>query len=144
MLKIDAKLFTAYHPKTDGQTERVNAVMEHYLRAFVNYMQNDWAKWLSRAEFAANNSPSSTTLASPFLANSDQNPRLGFEHSEPLPSDITSQARDKLIKIEEFTKKMEELNTCVMRCSSLKPSTNPMPIAPVVLVPDTSSETRFG
>jgi len=43
------------------------------------------------------------------LANSGQNPRLGFEHPEPLPSDITSQARDKLIKIEEFTKKMEEL-----------------------------------
>ena len=44
MLKIDAKLFTAYHSEMDGQTERVNAVMEYYLWAFVNYMQNDWAK----------------------------------------------------------------------------------------------------
>jgi len=109
MLKIDAKLSTAYHPETDGQTERVNAVMEHYLRAFVNYMQDDWAKWLPGAEFAANNAPSSTTLASPFLANSGQNPRLGFEPPEPLPEDLTSQARDKLINVEEFTKKMEEL-----------------------------------
>ena len=109
MLKIDAKLSTAYHPETDGQTERVNAVMEHYLRAYVNYMQDDWAKWLPGAEFAANNAPSSTTLASPFLANSGQNPRLGFEPPEPLPEDLTSQARDKLINVEEFTKKMEEL-----------------------------------
>ena len=31
ILKIDAKLFTVYHPEMDGQTERVNAVMEHYL-----------------------------------------------------------------------------------------------------------------
>ena len=31
MLKIDAKLFTAYHPETDDQTEWMNAVMEHYL-----------------------------------------------------------------------------------------------------------------
>ena len=109
MLKIDAKLSTAYHPETDGQTERSNAVMEHYLRAYVNYMQDDWAKWLPGAEFAANNAPSSTTLASPFLANSGQNPRLGFERPEPLPENLTSQARDKLINVEGFTKKMEEL-----------------------------------
>ena len=43
-LKIDAKLSTGYHPETDGQTERANATMEHYLRAYVNYMQDDWAQ----------------------------------------------------------------------------------------------------
>ena len=31
MLRIDAKYFTAYHLKTDEQTERPNAIMEHYL-----------------------------------------------------------------------------------------------------------------
>ena len=92
MLKIDAKLFTAYHPETDGQTEQMNAVMEHYLQAFCNYMQDDWAKWVLGAEFSANNAPSATTLASPFLANSGQNPRLGFEPPEPLPTDITAQS----------------------------------------------------
>ena len=70
MLRIDAKYFTAYHPETDGQTERPNAIMEHYLQAFVNYMQDNWAKWIPGAEFAANNVPSAITLASPFLANS--------------------------------------------------------------------------
>ncbi len=108
-LKIDVKLSTAYHPQTDGQTERANGVMEHYLRAFVNYMQDDWAKWTPGAEFAANNVPSATTLASPFLANSGQNPRLGFEPLEPLPSGLTAQVRVKLININEFTKKMEEI-----------------------------------
>ena len=91
MLKIDAKLFTAYHPETDGQTEQMNAVMEHYLQAFCNYMQDDWAKWVPGAEFSANNAPSATTLASPFLANSGQNPCLGFEPPEPLLTDITAQ-----------------------------------------------------
>ena len=38
MLRINAKYFTAYHPETDGQTERPNAIMKHYLQAFVNYM----------------------------------------------------------------------------------------------------------
>ena len=111
MLRIDAKLSTAYHPQTDGQTERPNAIMEHYLRAFVNYMQNDWAKWIPGAEFAANNAPSATTLASPFLANSGQNPRLGFEPPEPLPTDMTAESRRRLIDIENFTKKMEDLTT---------------------------------
>ena len=43
-LRIDARLSTSYHPETDGQTERINAVMEHYLRAYVHYIQDDWAK----------------------------------------------------------------------------------------------------
>lgn len=109
MLKIDAKLSTAYHPETDGQTKQTNAVMEHYLRAFVNYMQDDWAQWLPGAEFSANNASSSTTLASPFLANSGQNPRLGFEPPEPLPPTLTAQARIKLTNIESFTQKMKDL-----------------------------------
>ena len=40
-LGIDRKLSTAFHPQTDGQTERINAVMEQYLRAHVSYLQED-------------------------------------------------------------------------------------------------------
>ena len=109
MLKIDAKLFTAYHSETDDQTEWMNAVMKHYLWAFCNYMQNDWAKWVLGAEFSANNAPSAITLASPFLINSGQNPHLGFESSESLLTDITTQSWVKLINVESFTKRMKEL-----------------------------------
>ena len=83
--------------------------MEHYLQAFVNYMQDDWAKWIPGVEFAANNAPSATTLTSPFLANSGQNPHLGFKPSEPLATDLTAQQQIKLLDIENFTKKMEDL-----------------------------------
>ncbi len=38
MLKIDVKLFIAYHLEIDNQIERVNVVIKHYLRVFVNYM----------------------------------------------------------------------------------------------------------
>ncbi len=109
MLKINVKLSTTYHSEIDDQIKRINAVMKHYLRVFVNYMQNDWAKWLSEVEFVINNASSSITLASLFLINSSQNSRLDFESSESLLENLTFQARNKLINVEEFIKKMKKL-----------------------------------
>jgi len=54
-LGIEPQLSTAFHPQTDGQTERMNAVMEQYMRSYLNYLQDDWADWLPIAEFASNN-----------------------------------------------------------------------------------------
>jgi len=56
-LGVKRKLSTAYHPQTDGQTERANQDLENYLRRYVNWKQDDWARWLSLAEFAANAAP---------------------------------------------------------------------------------------
>ena len=62
-------LSTPYHPETDGQTETVNAILEQYLQAYINYLQDDWEAWLHLAEFATNNHASETTGMSPFFAN---------------------------------------------------------------------------
>ena len=40
-LGIGRRLSTAFHPESDGQTERLNAVTEQYLRAHVSYLQDD-------------------------------------------------------------------------------------------------------
>jgi len=56
MLGVKRRMSTAYHPRTDGQTERTNQVLEGYLRIFVNYDQNDWYQLLPLAEHAYNNS----------------------------------------------------------------------------------------
>ena len=109
MLRINAKYFTAYHSETDKQTEHLNAIMKHYLQAFVNYMQDDWAKWIPGAEFVINNALSAITLTSSFLVNSGQNPHLRFESSEPLVTDLTVQQQIKLLDIENFTKKIKDL-----------------------------------
>ncbi len=109
MLKIDAKLSMTYHSEIDNQIKKVNAVMKHYLRVFFNYMQNDWAKWLSEVEFIVNNASSLITLASFFLINSSQNSHLNFKSSESLFKNLTFQAWNKLINVEEFIKKMKKL-----------------------------------
>ena len=72
-------------------------------------MQDDWAKWIPDAEFTTNNAPSAITLALPFLVNSGQNPHLRFKPSESLVTDLTAQRQIKLLDIENFTKKMEDL-----------------------------------
>ena len=46
ILGIDVKLSSAFHPQTDGQTERVNQVLEQYLRCTIAYQQDDWAELL--------------------------------------------------------------------------------------------------
>ena len=71
----------AFHLEIDDQIERSNAVLKQYLRAYIAFLQNDWAKWLSSAEFSINNHVSKTTIVSSFFANSGQNPRMGFEPS---------------------------------------------------------------
>jgi len=55
ILGIESKLSTAFHPQTDGQTERVNQELEQYLRMFIDYRQEQWPDWLEMAEFAYNN-----------------------------------------------------------------------------------------
>ena len=79
ILGIKTKLSTAYHPQTDGQTERVNQEVEQYLRLFVSHRQNDWPEWISGAEFAYNNKVHTSTQVSPFFANYGLNPRMGIE-----------------------------------------------------------------
>jgi hypothetical protein len=78
-LKIEPRLSIAFHPETDGQTEQTNAIMEQYLRAYVNYQQDDWVQFLPMAEFATNNHVSETTGISPFFANYRLNPKIDFK-----------------------------------------------------------------
>jgi hypothetical protein len=78
----------AFHPQTDGQTERMNAIMEQYLRAHINYVQDDWADWLPLAEFAANNQASETTGTLPFFANKGFDPRCQFDLMPATMNDV--------------------------------------------------------
>jgi hypothetical protein len=67
---------TTHHPQSDGQTESASRVVEEMLRAFTNYKQNDWDKYLSLVEFAYNNSIQASTGITPFFANYGQHPNI--------------------------------------------------------------------
>ena len=59
---------SAYHPQTDGHTERVNQILEDMLRACALENQNSWDRMLPYAEFSYNNSYQSSLQMSPFEA----------------------------------------------------------------------------
>ena len=67
--KVGTKLTfsTALHPQTDGQTERVNGVLNQYLRNIVSAYQRDWTDYVGLAESSYNAVMHSTTKQSPFV-----------------------------------------------------------------------------
>jgi transposase InsO family protein len=69
MLGIEGNLSTAYHPQTDGQTERMNQEVEKYLWMFTNFQQDDWVDWLPLAEFTYNNAVHEVMGQTPFFLN---------------------------------------------------------------------------
>jgi len=73
-LGIERRLSTTFHLQTDGQTERTNSTLEQYLRAYVNYQQDNWNELLRMAEFAYNNGYQESIMRTPFFANYGVNP----------------------------------------------------------------------
>ena len=63
---IKQRISTAYHPETDGETERVNRELETYLRIFCKRIPEEWDQHLSIAEFSYNGQPHSVTKRTPF------------------------------------------------------------------------------
>jgi hypothetical protein len=76
-LRTEHKRSTAYHPQTDGQTERVNRVLEDMLRHYVQSLgQLNWVDLLPMAEFAINNAYHTSTGSTPFRLNNGRDPQL--------------------------------------------------------------------
>jgi len=104
LLGIQTKLSTAYHPQTDGQTERVNQELEQYLRVFIDHRQEQWLDWLGTAEFAYNNKIHATTKILPFKVNYGQDPRIGFEGRRKGKYKAAGKFVEKMRKIQEEAK----------------------------------------
>ena len=75
LLGTNLNMSTAFHPQTDGQTERMNGVLEDMLRHYVSPDQTDWDLFLSLAEFSMNNCYKSSTKCTPFQLVYGKNPK---------------------------------------------------------------------
>ena len=108
-LGISLKFSTAFHPETDGQTERANQSLEEYLRKYVNYNQDDWIDWLHLAEFQANNTVNATTGMSPFFADTGFHPRTGFEIQDPPQKGLSTNAIQSILNADSIVDHMQNI-----------------------------------
>ena len=95
----------AFHWQSHGQRERFNTVMVQYLCAYTTYLQDNWKKYLSLAEFTANNQVSESTKSSPFFANSRHDPLCPIKLTtqpttlEELNAQLTPQRIDYILNV---------------------------------------------
>ena len=97
LLGVSHRMSTAYHPQTDGQTERTNQVLEDYLRHWISPKQDNWDALLDCAEFAMNNAVNQSTGFSPFKLNYAQDPHTPLSiHADTR----TPASRDFMLEME--------------------------------------------
>ena len=114
LLGVNQALSTAFHPQTDGQTERTNRILEDMLRYYVNPMLNDWDEYLDAVEFAVNNAWQESIKTTPLLLNYGQRPLtptdIALQTKVPSASKFAKQWQDTVSQ----TKTM--LNGAEQRC----------------------------
>jgi transposase InsO family protein len=111
ILGIDQNISTAYHPRTDGQSECTNQWLEQYLRFWVNERQDDWALLLPLAEFVHNNWTNETTRESPFHTLMGYHPRADWTDKPSAIPQVTgclNQLQEARRKAQELMKKAQE------------------------------------
>lgn len=87
---------SAFHPQTDGATERANRTITQMIRQCVSPDQRDWVTKLPAVEFAINSARSSTTGFSPFQLNYGRN-----------PSSLTWKVEDEFPGVQKFAEQMK-------------------------------------
>ena len=96
VLDIKQSLSTAYHPQTNGQSERTNQTLQQYLRCYCSHHQDDWVSLLPLAEFSFNNTCNTSTKLTPFYVNHGYHPR--FEYLAPS-AEMVPKVEDRLTQL---------------------------------------------
>jgi len=104
ILNIRQNISTAYHPQTDGASERTNQTLEQYLCIFCGTQQNNWHAWLPLAQSTKNSWPSATTKKMPFDLLIGYTPQI---HQPTRKTDIPS-LEQQLSAIDEARKAAQE------------------------------------
>jgi len=94
---IQQNISTAFHPRTDGQTERMNRWIEDYLRQFVIGRQDNWSVLLPIAEFAHNSWKHEHTKHTPHELLIGMNPTVDIT----MPDDSVPAAQERLKQLQQ-------------------------------------------
>lgn len=101
LLDITSNYTSAYHPQTNRQSERINQGLEHYLRVFCSYHQDDWHEWLPLAEFVFNDHEHASTKMTPFYADTGRHPYKGTSPRYQSNNESAQTFVDRMVKIRE-------------------------------------------
>jgi transposase InsO family protein len=83
VLGTNLNFSSAYHPQTDGQTERTNQILKDMLRVCALQDQSGWDKRLPYAEFSYNNSYQASLKMPPFQALYGRSCRTPLQWDQP-------------------------------------------------------------
>ena len=97
-MKMKRRLSTAFHPQTDGQTERQNQTLEHYIRCYCSDEQDNWASLLPLAEFAYQNGTQTSIGCSPFYAMYGYHPTIHYVEDDSRKGEVPA-AKERVKRI---------------------------------------------
>ena len=107
---IQQNISSAFHPRTDGQTERINLWIENYLKEFVNGWQDNWSTLLPIVEFAHNSWKHEHTKYTPHQLILGINPSANLSIKE----DTNPSAYQRLLTIQKARKDAQQsLSKCI-------------------------------
>jgi transposase InsO family protein len=111
---MDPKYSSAFHPQTDGQTERANRVIEEVLRHFIDGQHRNWEELLPMVAFAMNNAKSASTGETPFMLNHGAHPNtpisIAVPTHSPLPvlGAVFKDMQDTLTRVQDLLRSAQD------------------------------------
>ncbi|GLI65112.1 hypothetical protein VaNZ11_008562 [Volvox africanus] len=107
LVGMHVHLSTAYHPQSDGQTERTNRMLGNMLRNFAGRTPSVWDTFLTSAEFALNNAVNRSTGQSPFFFN------YGFHPALPVWRELEINIPAAKTFAKSFLSRMTDAKACL-------------------------------
>src|SRR5258707_9947011 len=126
LLSMKLHFTSGYHPEGNSQMEWINQVLEQYLRAYMNYQQDNWALLLPLVEFTYNNATSATTGISPFFMNKGYHLRLSTNLLAPSSS---SEAQCYMVDLDQLHSQLKvsiaEAQECYQKAADCQQMPSP-------------------
>ncbi|GIM00361.1 hypothetical protein Vretimale_5502, partial [Volvox reticuliferus] len=107
LVGMRVNLSTAYHPQSDGQTERTNRTLGDMLRNFAGRTPLVWDTYLTAAEFAINNAVNRSTGQSPFFLT------YGFHPALPVWRELEVYVPAAKTFAKTFLSRMTDAKSCL-------------------------------